>query len=271
MNARIPTRSWRAVALAAVLGVASTTHAQPSGADAPETEAADPAAEATGEPASAETAAVEDASPAAGDVAEDEEAEPAGWLRVDTDALDTQFWLGATHHVGGIAIASDIYVVGSTAELDVGPALSFGDLSLTPMVGLTFDFAGTRLATIVAPQLFTIFEKGALHFESWIQTFLGSPMSDGGEDLLYTRDFVLYELGKGVAVGPQAELSYRLADASDADGAMLPAGLTSLPVGGRVNLGYGKNNTLGIFLGYETQSSGDSEGIAGRFTFIRTW
>ena len=48
--------------------------------------------------------------------------------------------------------------------------------------------------------------------------------------------------------------------------------VTSLPVGGRVNIAYGEKNTLGIFLGYETESDGDlADAIAGRFTFIRAW
>ena len=44
-------------------------------------------------------------------------------------------------------------------------------------------------------------------------------------------------------------------------------------VGGRINLGYGENNMLGLFVGVETQLDDDSEdsGITGRMTFVRTW
>ncbi len=51
----------------------------------------------------------------------------------------------------------------------------------------------------------------------------------------------------------------------------ISVGFRSLPVGGRVNLAYGKNNTLGLFLGYETKAPDGVDGIGGRFTFIRTW
>ena len=63
--------------------------------------------------------------------------------------------------------------------------------------------------------------------------------------------------------------------------------LISMPVGGTVRLGYGENNTLLMFLGYETVKEARAvyneldddgmivdtheRGITGRFTFVRTW
>lgn len=206
------------------------------------------------------------------DTAESEESdEVSGWFRVDTDGLNTQFWFGATHAVGGIDIASDIYVEGAFAELDVGVALSFGDIALTPMIGIGFDFSSQDAASLIAPQLFTIFDKGAIYIESWIQVFINSPFADDGENSFYTRNFVLYKVSDQLSVGPQVELSYRFNEGMDSDGVMFESALTSLPIGARANVGYGKSNTLGIFLGYDTEKADGTDGVAGRFTFVRTW
>lgn len=191
-----------------------------------------------------------------------EDSPTSGWFRLDTDAAQTQIWFGATHQIGPVALASDIYVVGSSAELDLGVALTFGDLVLTPMAGFTVDFASGEMGSLVVPQLFTIFSPDKIHFESWIQVFFKSAFDDDAADVFYTRDFLLYKLFDELHVGVQAELSYGFND---------PAALLSLPVGVRANVGYGKNNVLGIFLGYETQEDDGTGPIAGRFTFIRTW
>ncbi len=229
----------------------------------------------------AETEAAEEA-PKTGEVteaapapeAEEEESSTSGWFRVDTDSLQTQFWLGATHDFGGLAIASDIYVVGSFAEFDIGPSFSFGNLALTPMVGIGFDFENSNVSSLIAPQLFSIYDMEKLYFESWIQVFLLSPFEDGAEDDFYTRNFLLYKASDEIAVGPQVEVLYAL-NSEDGDGTDenpgFESGVVSLPVGGRVNLGYGKNNTLGIFLGYDLEGAEGSDKVAGRFTFVRTW
>jgi hypothetical protein len=217
-------------------------------------------------PAATPTATIEEAAPA------EEASATSGWFRVDTDSLGTQFWLGATHDLGGVAIASDIYVVGSFAEFDIGPSFSFGNLALTPMVGIGFDFATTDVASLIAPQLFSIYDMDKLYFESWIQVFLNSPFAEGAADIAYTRNFLLYKASDAIAIGPQVEVSYRVNDFDgDMETAAFDTGIVSLPVGGRVNLGYGKNNTLGLFLGYETEEADGADAIAGRFTFVRTW
>lgn len=198
----------------------------------------------------------------------EEEAATSGWFRVDTDSLGTQFWFGATHNVANLAIASDIYVVGTFAEFDIGVALSFGDIALTPMVGIGFDFGSTDVTTLIAPQLFTIFSKDKLYFESWVQLFFNSPFADGAGDDFYTRNFFLYQVNDEVSVGPQVEITYRLNSEEGMNG--FDSGVSSLPIGGRINLGYGNNNTLGLFVGYETEDTG-GDNIAGRFTFVRTW
>jgi hypothetical protein len=162
-------------------------------------------------------------------------------------------------------VATDIYVVGTEAEFDIGLAFPVGPLSLVLMAGPVFDFATMNLTNIVAPQLFTIYD-GSVYFESWIQAFLPSILDSDAQDTLYTRNFLLFQASGALALGPQVEATINLGGDGDA--------LVSLPAGLRFNVGYGENNTLGLFLGYEIQEVArlkDSDGIAGRFTFVRTW
>ena len=187
-----------------------------------------------------------------------------GYFRIDTDSLSTQLWVGATHDLGGgVALGSDIYVVGTFAELDLGVAFSLGPVSLLPMAGIGFDFEAAKTTTLIAPQLFTIVELSAIYFESWIQVFLNDMFTEGATDSFYTRNFVLFQALDALALGPQIELTYEFNNAAGDE-------LASLPVGGRVNVEYGENNTLGLFLGYETQTD-DGPALAGRFTFVRLW
>ncbi|MCG9127807.1 hypothetical protein JT359_09440 [Candidatus Poribacteria bacterium] len=205
----------------------------------------------------------------AGEMEEMEESSISGWFRTDTDALGTQIWVGASHPMGSISIDSDIYVVDTFGEFDIGLGIPVSDsdslsLSLLPMVGIGFDYATANgPTTLIAPQLFTYLTAGSIYFESWIQGFFNSPFDEEGADSLYTRDFVTYSISDTVAIGPQVEATIDLGD----DG-----GLGSLVFGGRLNLGYGENNTLGLFVGLETQLD-DSEdtGLTGRMTFVRTW
>jgi hypothetical protein len=204
-----------------------------------------------------------------------EESSTPGWFRLDTDGAGTQFWVGATHSVRGLNIASDIYVVGTSAEFDIGPAFTFGDLSLTPMVGVSFDIGATRVASLAAAQLYTILNLNKFYFESWVQLYVGSMFAESTEDYLHSREFLLYKLSDAVAVGPQIEIKYRLNEyAGDPDNDPFESGISNLPVGGAVRLGYGRDNTLLVFLGYETQHADGADpedSIGGRFSFIRSW
>ncbi|MCA9627968.1 MAG: hypothetical protein KC766_09890 [Myxococcales bacterium] len=200
----------------------------------------------------------------------EEESDVPGWFRMDADSLGLQFWAGATHSLGGVDIATDIYVVGSNGEFDIGPALSFGDLTLTPMVGVNFDFAGQRVNPLIAPQLFTVYAGDPIYFESWIQFFIADGVfhSQGEPNAAYTRNFLLFKLGRDVSVGPQIEATIGLNDAAKPN----DKALTSMPVGGAVSLAYGKGSTLLMFLGYETVEEAQVEDkITGRFTWIYTF
>jgi hypothetical protein len=254
-------RSFRYPALAAVLALAWTAVAA-APAWAQDNEEAQPDAQEAGPEAGPGNAA------ASGDDAEEPASSIPGWFRFDVDSLGPQFWFGAEHELGGLAIASGIYIDDFFAELDLGVALTFGKLTLTPMAGIGVNFETYEFATLIAPQLFTTYISGPIYFDSWIQVFLSSPFDDAGRDSFYFRAFVVYELTEGFAVGPQVETSVFLNESADGadDG-----GLSSLPIGAQVSVGYGKNRTLGLFLGYDTQYEGDGDSITGRFTFIQTW
>lgn len=223
-------------------------------------------------------------------------AEPAStpipsYFRIDHDyAFGLQLWAGATYPVGeNIGIATDIYLAenypgllldsaGAVAgtkqswwgEFDIGPAFTFGPLSVTPMVGLAFDWAAKRAVAINGPQLYTIVNLDKIYFESWIWTLLYSPFKDQVlNDYFHTRDWILYKLSGTVALGPQIELWTNLQNK------LGPKGITSLPIGGHVDLAYGTGNTLGIFLGYETHKDArelaGGKGAVGRLTFVHNF
>ena len=205
------------------------------------------------------------------EMAEEESSGASGWFRTDTDSLGTQIWVGASHSpsfLGGLSLDTDIYVVGTFGELDIGlgiPVVDSDSLSLSflPMVGIGFDYAAANgPSSLIAPQLFTYLTAGSIYFESWIQGFFNSMFDEEAGDSLYTRNFVLLSLNDTLSVGPQVEVTLDLGD----DG-----GLGSMVVGGRANVGYGENNTLGVFVGFETQKGDDETGLTGRMTFVRTW
>lgn len=192
-----------------------------------------------------------------------------GWFRIDTDGFGTQLWVGATHDLGGLDFATDIYVVGAFARLDLGIVVEFGPVAMLPLVGIGFDFA-KQVTVGLVPQLFTIIASDALYFESWVQFFLNSVIHEQTGNSVYTRDFLLYNVSDGFAIGPQFELTAALDDFAkrpDSDKA-----ITSTQLGGRINVAYGENNTLGLYLGAELVGEAQNEDkIVGRFTFVRSW
>ena len=211
-----------------------------------------------------------DAHEAGEEMAEEESSSASGWFRTDTDGLGTQIWFGASHSpsfLGSLSLDTDIYVVDTFGELDVGIGIPVVDsdtmsLSFLPMVGIGFDYAAPNgPSSLIAPQLFTYLTAGSIYFESWIQGFFNSMFDEDAGDSFYTRNFVLLSLNDTLSVGPQIEVTLDLTE----------GGLGSMVVGGRANVAYGENNTLGVFVGFETQKGDDDTGITGRMTFVRTW
>jgi hypothetical protein len=222
-----------------------------------------------------------------------EESKPiASYFRFDQDYMfGLQLWAGATYPLtDNIALATDIYTAenypsvslqtdaegtptgaGVThsywGEFDIGPALTFGPVTLTPMAGIAFDWAAKRAVALNAPQLCTVVNLEKFYFESWYWTVLYSVFDKRGpNDYIHTRNWVLYKLNSTISIGPQLEYSYDLEAKRT---------LFGFPVGGHLELAYGSNNTLGIFLGYDTKKNthvqpNDSAAV-GRFTFVHNF
>ena len=189
-----------------------------------------------------------------------------GWFRVDTDSLGTHFLIGATHSVHGVSVESNIFIDDSIGEFDLGvsiPAVKGGNFSLTvlPMLGLGYDFAAPDGPLAVYPHLFVFMPAGKLFLKSWTIGTLYSVFDEEGTNEVYTRNYLTYSLNKTLAIGPQVE-------------AVLVGngvGVVSFVVGPRINIGYGKNNTLGILVGYDTKKAEEQTGLTGRLSFTRRW
>jgi hypothetical protein len=315
----IPTAAWAQtdVPPAAPAPPAETAPMEPAPMEAPPAEAPPPAPEPVAEaPAEPDAAAVAGAMPeetaAEVEVATEEEEDggvPA-WMRVDSDSLKLQLWFGATHDVGGVGIATDIYVdSGYFGEFDIGVEIPAAEgILLIPMVGIGADWSAKKFTTLIAPQLFGYFTFDPIYVELWSQVFFNSLFADPGytatefdamgaptaytetkelaSDFWYNRLYLTYAVTENFRIGPQVELTVPLNDAAklqDENGDDKP--LSSLQVGGHIDLGYGEGNTLGLFLGYETvkearnitteldeegNSAGEIDnGIVGRLTFVR--
>lgn len=196
-------------------------------------------------------------------------AEPShtpGWFRVDTDSLGTHFLIGATHSVGGVSLESNIFIDDTIGEFDLGvsiPAVKgdgFG-ITLLPMLGLGYDFAVPDGPLAIYPHLFVFMPAGKLFLKSWTIGTLYSVFDEDRSNEVYTRNYVTYSLNKTLAIGPQVEAVIVGSG----------VGLVSFVVGPRINIGYGKNNTLGILVGYDTKKKGEETGLTGRLSFIRRW
>ena len=196
----------------------------------------------------------------------EEKASIPGWFRVDTDSLGTNFLIGATHVVGGIPLASTIYIGGTRGEYDLGVVLPVvkgesTSLTLLPTLGVGFDYAGANGPAVLFPQMFVFLPAGKLYFQSWTIGKLYLPHFDGINDV-YTRNRLTYRINDTVDLGPQFETVLGLVD-----------GVTpfSTIIGLRVNIAYGENNTLGVLVGYELEKGEDDTGLTGRLSFTRTW
>lgn len=191
-----------------------------------------------------------------------------GWFRVDTDSLGTNFLIGATHVVGGIPLASTIYIGETRGEYDLGvvvPVVKGESTSLTllPTLGVGFDYAGANGPAALFPQMFVFLPAGKLYFQSWtIGTFFLPSFSEDATDTVYTRNRLTYRINDTVDLGPQFETVLGLVD-----------GVTpfSTIIGLRLNIAYGENNTLGVLVGYDLEKGEDDTGLTGRLSFTRTW
>ena len=196
----------------------------------------------------------------------------SGWFQIDIDSLGTYFLIGASHPIGNISIASNVYINDThkgkfTGEFDLGvtvPVVANNDLTLLlqPMLGVGFDYKGVDGPDSLYPQIFAFLSAGKIFFFHWTINTYTSIFDDTAIDEIYTRNFLTYSLNDTIAIGPQYERVQGLGD---------KGGLWSQTIGGRLNINYGKNNTLGIYVGYDTEKGDEDSGLTGRMNFTRLW
>ena len=191
----------------------------------------------------------------------------SGWFQIDVDSLGTYFLVGASHPLGSVSLDSNIYVNDHLGEFDIGvsyPVVKSDSLTLIllPMLGVGFDYTTADGPDALFPQIFAFLPAGKIYGFHWTIGTVRSIFDDKSLNELYNRTYFTYALNETVAVGPQFETVLGLGD----DG-----GLWALNFGGRLNIGYGENNTLGLYVGYETKKEEGQTGLTGRMNFTRTW
>jgi hypothetical protein len=225
------------------------------------------------------TPATADVAPAAAPAAGSSGPASSSYLLVVNDyLLGLQFYASGTRQLTpAVGLTVETYFTegnpvasGSTswlAEVDAGPTFTVRSVTLTATAGIAFDWAAKKPIAFL-PQLYTTARVGRWYVESWAYGVFFSAFDATANDYLHTRDWLLYDAGAGVSVGPQVEATYNLAGKYGAEG------LVSLPLGARVDVALGAGNTLGLFLGYETRdvSRGPSnEGAVGRVSFLHNF
>jgi hypothetical protein len=154
-------------------------------------------------------------------------------------------------------------------ELDAGPAITAGPLTLTPMIGLQFDFAAHKAAALV-PQFYVAGGIGPIYTELWFQ-FYDYKIFDGPSNQINFRLFADYKISDYVAIGPEVDVNY------DSVGFLNNKGenkkVYKLPIGPNLmisNLGAG--SSLTAFVGYETgDPTAGKNHLAGRLTYVHNF
>lgn len=195
----------------------------------------------------------------------------SGWFQIDIDSLGTYFLIGASHPIGNISIASNIYINDNkgkyTGEFDLGvtvPVVANDSMTLLlqPMLGVGFDYKGVDGPDSLYPQIFAFLSADKIFFFHWTINTYTSIFHEEAINEIYTRNYLTYALNDIIAIGPQYERVQGLGD---------KGGLWSQTIGGRININYGKNNTLGIYVGYDTEKGDEDSGLTGRMNFTRLW
>ena len=191
----------------------------------------------------------------------------SGWFQIDVDSLGNYFLIGASHPLGSVSFDSKIYVNGHFGEFDMGvsfPVLHNDSLTLIllPMLGVGFDYTKADGPNALFPQFFAFLPAGKIYGFHWTFGTVKSIFDEESLNELYNRTYFTYALNDTVAIGPQFESVLGLGDGG---------GLWALNFGARVNVGYGQNNTLGLYVGYETKKEEGQTGLTGRMNFTRNW
>lgn len=251
----------------------------PTAALAEEAPVAAPAAP----PVPAEAAPAEAAPAAAAEVtaAADAPAAMPGWIRIDSDASALQLWGGFTYPLtDGVGLAMDMYVnSGYLGEFDIGPAITAGPLTLTPMLGLQVDWLSRRAQALV-PQFYAVGSLGPIYTELWFQYYLNSVFLDDAANQIFVRLIGDFKINDYVAAGLELDLAH---DNKGLDREGQDAKLRSLAIGPNVMFSNaGAGSSFMIFLGYETQKFYGNNGIlppnddsanhlTGRLTFVHNF
>ena len=202
----------------------------------------------------------------------EEKPEITGWFQVDVDSLGSYVLIGASHPVGGISIASNIYINDInkgkyTGEFDLGvtvPVVANDSMSLLlqPMVGIGFDYTSADNPDALYPQIFAFLNAGDIFLFHWTISTISTIFDEDSINDIYNRSYITYSLNDTIAIGPQVESVLGLGEMGE---------LWAFNLGARLNIGYGKANTLGIYVGYETKKGDEETGLTGRMNFTRFW
>jgi hypothetical protein len=196
-----------------------------------------------------------------------------GFVKVDQDYMSgIQLSAFATYshseHVGVAVnvLMAENYVYQTDAgpansywgEIDVGMFFNYKSLTLTPMVGIVFDFSDKKTLALTIPQLDVIISTDKWYFESWNYSINYSAFEKNlGDDYVHTRNWLLYKPNDLFSFGPQVEWTY---------GIQHKHTIYGLPIGGHIEGDY-NDNSLGIFLGYDVSPATNDNGkVAGRIT-----
>lgn len=237
-------------------------------AEAPAAPPSPPAAPAAPAPADAAPAVVAAPAPEVAPAEAGPTAWP-GWVRVDYDAGGIQLWGGATAPLAdGIGLAFDAYLAGSLGEFDIGPALTVGDFTLTPMIGAQMDLPSRTFAALV-PQFYVTGGPSPIYTELWLQYYnyntvykYREKVNAAASNFLYLRLFVDYKINDYVGVGPQLELTQDFTAGE----------MVSMPVGANVFFFQaGAASTFQAFLGYETKDTYGDNHLAGRLSYVHNF
>ena len=197
-----------------------------------------------------------------------------GWMRIDSDFFGLQLWGGGTLPlVDGVGLAMDIYVnqtaTNSYGEFDIGPAITAGPLTLTPMIGAQLDWSSRKAAALV-PQFYATGSLGPMYTEFWFQ-FYDYKMFDGASNQINMRLFSDYKISDYVALGPEIDLNWDSNGYPNKDGKIKK--VYNLPIGPNLmfsNLGL--NSSLIGFIGYETGDPTTRDNhLTGRLTYVHNF
>jgi hypothetical protein len=211
-----------------------------------------------------------------------------GWIRIDSDAGALQMWGGGTYPLtDGVGLAFDMYVnSGFLGELDVGPAITAGPLTLTPMLGLQIDWAQRKAVSLV-PQFYVVGSLGPIYTELWFQYYLNSvfqkdPPGGAIANDIYVRLIADFKINDYIAAGLELDLNHN-SENVNLEGE--DDRIKSLAIGPNLMLfNVGAGSSFMAFLGYETKpfygdgfgggvpgTEDDANHLTGRLTFVHNF